>query len=504
MSFAGNPYVNLAPGPVPQGGTDPAAYQLQLLQLQRQQRMADILRQQASDPIPVQSSNGTPAPISWGSVLAKALQGVGAGMKDRAAQDKIQQMGVEDQASAQALVDALTHKTNQVGAPAIGGGTAQVDATAPQISGAPAPVQSSSQLSMPGQAAEGMQQVGPSSQDQLAAVLAARGGPQTQMIQQALIPQILNRQNMDYQHELGREDKLWANGLPMSEADKQEIAARSQAEQQNALFANKLPMTAAQRAEIGLKEQELSETKRYHNLVSGQFALGPDGLPQTDDPITQAWVKAVTSGNATMNQVPAPVRNKVALALNQTPTQSYNPLASRRLTMASNAITTPFMKLPQYELTANGLPYLQRIEAASKVPGSVSDQDLLDSLTKLNTSGNAVTDAQVRLITEGKSYADWANTLANKFKNGGVLSDNQRQQIREIASNIYENYRKGYQPVYDQATSQLKKAGIPEQFWTIPNLNKLNAAQAHVGPAANSAASGIKVPPPPPGFVVHQ
>jgi hypothetical protein len=149
--------------------------------------------------------------------------------------------------------------------------------------------------------------------------------------------------------------------------------------------------------------------------------------------------------------------------------------------LASSAITTPFMKLPQYELTANGLPYLQRIEAAMKTPGSVSDQDLLDSLTKLNTAGNAVTDAQVRLITDGKSYGDWAGTLANKFKNGGVLSDNQRQQIKEIANNIYENYRKGYEPVYEQATSQLKGAGIPEQFWTIPNLNKLNAGQSHIG-----------------------
>ncbi len=148
------------------------------------------------------------------------------------------------------------------------------------------------------------------------------------------------------------------------------------------------------------------------------------------------------------------------------------------------------MKLPQYELTANGLPYLQRIDAALKIPGSVSDQDLLDSLTKLNTAGNAVTDAQVKIITDGKSFSDWANTIANKFRTGGVLSADQRKQIRDISNSIYANYKKGYQPVYDQATSQLKAAGIPEAFWTIPDLNKLNAGvEAGRSSPASPAAS---------------
>jgi hypothetical protein len=127
-----------------------------------------------------------------------------------------------------------------------------------------------------------------------------------------------------------------------------------------------------------------------------------------------------------------------------------------------------------YKLTADGKPYLERIDAALKNPGSVSDQDLLDSLTKLNTGGNAVTDAQVRLITDGKSYADVANTFANKFKNGGVLSPDQRQQIQAIASQIYDNYKMGYQPIYEKAAAQLQAAGIPKQFWTIPDLNAIN------------------------------
>jgi protein MpaA len=66
-----------------------------------------------------------------------------------------------------------------------------------------------------------------------------------------------------------------------------------------------------------------------------------------------------------------------------------------------------------------------------KTPGSVSDQDLLDSLTKLNTAGNAITDAQVKLVTDGKSWADSVGTAFNKLQNGGVLSNNQRQQIQK-------------------------------------------------------------------------
>lgn len=204
---------------------------------------------------------------------------------------------------------------------------------------------------------------------------------------------------------------------------------------------------------------------------------------EQDNPIISSWVANVTSGNATMAQVPAPLRNRVSMALQETPTSSYSPLAVRRLTMSADAIADPYKKLPQYSLTANGLPYLQRIDAALKTPGSVSDQDLLDSLTKLNTAGNAVTDAQVRVITDGKSFSDWLGVVGNKLQNGGVLSNNQRQQIREIANNIYANYRSGYQPVYDQAVSQLKAAGIPKQFWTIPDLNTLNGGQARAGTA---------------------
>lgn len=194
------------------------------------------------------------------------------------------------------------------------------------------------------------------------------------------------------------------------------------------------------------------------------------------DPVVQAYVDGIKNGTITsIASVPKQYKSRVATTMDDQNISS--PLSDSRYTMAANRIVGNFIALPQYQLTANGLPYLQRIAAAEKTPGSVSDQDLLDSLTKLNTAGNAISDAQVSLITDGKSFADTANVAANKLKNGGVLSDSQRSQIQKIATAIYDNYKTGYQPVYDQATAQLTAAGIPEAYWTIPDLNTLSAGQ---------------------------
>lgn len=212
-----------------------------------------------------------------------------------------------------------------------------------------------------------------------------------------------------------------------------------------------------------------------------ESVLGAPGADQTQNPVVQSYVQNILGGNMNMQNVPQQLRGAVSVAMQSTAKGQFAPIAGTRYTQEASRITKPYTDQSGYKLTADAVPYLKRIDAAMKTPGSVSDQDLLDSLTKLNTGGNAVTDAQVKLITDGKSLSDWAGTIKNKVKNGGVLSDNQRQQIHEIANNIYQGYRETYQPIYERASAQLTAAGIPKQFWTIPDLNDLGNAQMAAG-----------------------
>ena len=258
-----------------------------------------------------------------------------------------------------------------------------------------------------------------------------------------------------------------------------EQQAETIAQQGDAKFASDQLQAAAT-----LANTKETTAKAANDIRLANSGTNPDGTPSA---ATQAYVTAIQNGNATLTNVPSAQRTAVAEALANTSTTSYSPLAASRFATASNRIVSNFTALPQYQLTANGLPYLQRIAAAEANPGSVSDQDLLDSLTKLNTAGNAISDAQVKLITDGRSFSDTIGVAKNKLGNGGVLSDNQRQQIQTIAQAIYANYAKGYQPVYDQVTAQLTAAGIPQPFWTIPDLNTL--AQQSSGDYLNGGGS---------------
>lgn len=224
--------------------------------------------------------------------------------------------------------------------------------------------------------------------------------------------------------------------------------------------------------------------------VGTKINLPLAGGALSTNPIVDGWAQGILNGSVTgVQSVPKQYQAAVNAALNAPGQNGYAPLATRRFTMAANSIVANYIALPQYQLTANGLPYLQRINAAIQQPGSVSDQDLLDSITKLNTAGNAISDAQVKVITDGKSLSDFASVLGNKVANGGILSASQRKQIQSLANATYANYKTGYQPVYDQATSQLKASGIPSAFWTIPDLNKLNTQTASSG--SNSSTSNI-------------
>jgi hypothetical protein len=174
----------------------------------------------------------------------------------------------------------------------------------------------------------------------------------------------------------------------------------------------------------------------------------------------------------------------------QPPKRGTSEADIRRYDQASNATVKNYMALPGYQLVANGSAYLSRIESAQQHPGSISDQELLDSVTKLNNAGGQVTDAQVKLVLEGQSLADKANVWRNQMiAQGGVLSDSQRKQLNDVAHAVYAGYQKMYSPIYNEVTKKLKNQGIPEQYWTIPDLNTLSSL------AGIGGAGGTNQPP---------
>jgi hypothetical protein len=232
-------------------------------------------------------------------------------------------------------------------------------------------------------------------------------------------------------------------------------------------------------------------TARAQAQLDAQNSVAPDS------PQVQNWAKNVLSGNATIQQVPVALRTAVSNSIANQPTNAYAPIAASRFSTAASRIRAPYMENSNYKLVANGAPFLARINAAMTDPGSVSDQELLDSLTKLNTGQGAVTDAQVKLITDGKSYSDWANTIVNRFKSGGVLSTAQRQQIQELAQRTFANYKKSYDPLYQELTGKLQASGIPEAFWGVPNIDHINAAM--LAPSGGAAA-----PAPSSGWTVRR
>lgn len=146
-----------------------------------------------------------------------------------------------------------------------------------------------------------------------------------------------------------------------------------------------------------------------------------------------------------------------------------DPLTINRYALASNRITNVLQKNPAFKAVTSGGPYLDRIEAAIKHPGSVGDQEILDAFTQLNNGGGRVTEAQVHLITHNQSLSDWMGKVAQTLQRGGALSPQQRQEVHALAKEVYGNYQRTYKPMYEAAAKQLKAAGIPKQFWTIPD-----------------------------------
>lgn len=212
--------------------------------------------------------------------------------------------------------------------------------------------------------------------------------------------------------------------------------------------------------------------KEGAKLKAQTGALGAGG-----DEITQSYVDDVMSGATNLNNVPMARRDLVAKGLAdllRADPARLPPGAQQRIQAAASRVVAPYIDSSQYKLAANGLPYIERINAALKNPGSVGDQEAIDSLTKLANSGSAVTEAQVKLITGYGSLSDWASVLANKFRNGGALSQSQRDQIKKVANETFDAYEKGVTPIYEEATGKLKARGINQAYWPIMDVKGMS------------------------------
>lgn len=213
-------------------------------------------------------------------------------------------------------------------------------------------------------------------------------------------------------------------------------------------------------------------------IQAKQDAISPN------DPAVESYADQIYSGGlANASAVPPEYRTHVVNFMDAQAKQAeaemkdpkIPPVAMARLSRVANNISSGYTSTSQYKLAVDGLPYIERIKAAMNQPHSaIGDAELLDSLTKLNTGGNAITDAQVKLVTDYKSYSDMLSTFKNKLaEKGGALSDSQRLDIEKLADATYDNYQRGYQPLYNELTGKLRGARIPESLWPIPDFDKL-------------------------------
>lgn len=159
---------------------------------------------------------------------------------------------------------------------------------------------------------------------------------------------------------------------------------------------------------------------------------------------------------------------------------SASPKVTSQWTTATNKELSSFKQLGTYQVLSTVAPYMANIRAAQTNPGSISDLELLDSYVRLSKGGTGqVTGDQVDIALKGASIADSASMMEQKLQNGGVLSQNQRNQLVQLASQVYNENANDYKKLYVQAVQGLKQQGIPPQFWSnLPDLNSLLAGNS--------------------------
>lgn len=172
--------------------------------------------------------------------------------------------------------------------------------------------------------------------------------------------------------------------------------------------------------------------------------------------------------------------NQIKQTIASAPPFSASPKVTSQWTTAANKELSSFKQLGTYQVLSTVAPYMANIRAAQTNPGSISDLELIDSYVRLSKGGTGqVTGDQVDIALKGAGFSDSAQVLQQKMQNGGVFSTNQRQQIVQLASQVYNENASDYKKIYVAATQGLKGQGIPVQFWSnLPDLNSLLSGNA--------------------------
>jgi hypothetical protein len=244
------------------------------------------------------------------------------------------------------------------------------------------------------------------------------------------------------------------------------------------------------------KQQALAAAKMEADLAK----LGP-GV--TLDQLADLHAENVMANIYNLNNItdePSGLRNAVGKAILDLRQANPNKLTPKQADMLSRVavrIASPETSSSQYKLALDALPYLEKIKSGLANPGT-GDEEALDGLIKLSNSGGAVTEAQVKLITGSASYSDWLNIMINRFhEHAGILSPEQRNQIKKISDATYDAYEKGVQPLYESAVAKLKEQNIPPSLYPIMDVKQMTQkirAALDEGEAKTAPVTGAGVP----------
>ena len=235
----------------------------------------------------------------------------------------------------------------------------------------------------------------------------------------------------------------------------------------------------------------LSDAVASNPNAWGQFSVDPSTLSGSTDPTYKAAATAFTNtvtqlskGNITIEQAlqkiksnpilakitpgtymdylkgeaetGATAKNKANLS-NQRVQASLNNMNNRSI----NQVLAQNMYSKDATITAylTAAPIIDRLNAASKQTGPVSDQDVLDAITAVDTMGGRPTEQQIKTITEGMSWMDTLKVLQQKGGSGGVISPAVKKQMIDLATSVFNNYKTGYQQRIAYYNNLLKNKG---------------------------------------------